>query len=307
MAKKQKMTSRLRELLARPGMVVAPGCYDALTARIIERTGFDAAYASGAYIAWSIGLPDQGMTTLTEVVQRATYIADSVNIPVIIDGDTGFGHPINTQRLIRELERAGIAGVHIEDQEVPKRCGHLAGKRLVPLEEHATRIRAASDARSDPDFVIVARIDAIAVEGFDRAIERAKAYVEAGADMVFFDGIETVEQLREAVKRLPDTMHFVHPSEGGKTPFLSAQEFEALGYKTAIYIPGNIRAGFKMMIRVLQELKEKGTTAALSDLIPTLPEQFEWNLGGDREVMDLINKYSVEQRDDAFWWRKQQS
>ena len=188
-------TTRLRELLAADGLIVAPFILNALHARIAESVGFNAVYMTGAGTSAEKGFPDVGMLTMTEMVTNARYIANAVDIPVICDADTGYGNALTTQRTVREYESAGVAGIHIEDQVFPKKCGFFEGKQVVPMEEHVQKIRAALDARRDPDFVIIARCDAYAVTGWEDTVRRCKAYREAGADMVFVDGIKSVEDL----------------------------------------------------------------------------------------------------------------
>ena len=190
-----KATKQLRELLARPGAIMAPGVADALNARLVKRHGFEAVYMTGAgTTAVRLGMPDVGLLTATEMIDNAGRIAEASGLPLIADADNGYGGVLNVRRTIQGYERAGVAGVHLEDQVIPKRCGHLAGKQLVPVDEAVAKIRAAADARTDPDFVLIARTDAIAVEGFDAALERAAKYREAGADVLFVEA-PNAEQL----------------------------------------------------------------------------------------------------------------
>src|ERR1043165_2326895 len=190
----QRPAARLRELLSRPGCIVAPGVADALVARLVELEGFDAVYMTGFGTSLTrLGQPDVGLLTATEMVANAARLADAGDIPLVADADTGYGNPINTRRTIRDYERAGVAGVHIEDQVWPKRCGHLAGKRVIPTAEMVAKIRAACDARIDADFTIIARCDAIAMEGLEAALERGKKYREAGADMLFIEAARSEE------------------------------------------------------------------------------------------------------------------
>ena len=195
----ERMTTRLRALLARPGCIVAPGVADGLAARLVAMGGFDAVYMTGFGTSITrLGMPDVGLLTATEMIDNASRIVDASELPVIADADTGYGNPINTRRTIRDYEKAGVAGVHIEDQSWPKRCGHLAGKKVIPVGEMVAKIKAACDARRDADFVIITRTDAIAVEGIDAAIERGERYREAGADMLFIEapvGREQVERV----------------------------------------------------------------------------------------------------------------
>ena len=230
-----KATTRLRQLLARPGLVMAPGVSDALMARLVAKHGFEAIYMTGAGTsAVRLGMPDVGLMTLGEMADNAQHIAEASGLPLISDADDGYGGVLNVQRTVRSYERAGVAAIHIEDQQWPKRCGHLSGKTLIPAEEMAAKVRAACDARSDPDFVIIARTDALAVEGFEGALARAKAYEAAGADMIFLEAPRTVEQIAQIPKTLKTPALF-NMASSGKTPFLNRTEIERLGFKLAIY------------------------------------------------------------------------
>ena len=228
--------ARLRALLAAPDMVVAPGAYDAITARLVEQAGFPAVYMTGAGTSAARGFPDYGLLTLTEMAENAGILARSIAMPLIADADTGYGNELNVTRTVREFESRGVAAIHLEDQVSPKRCGHLDGKAVIPRDEFLSKIRAAVAARRDPDFVIIARTDARAVIGFDEAIARAKASLEAGADMVFVEAVETQEEMAAVPKRVggPCLLNIV---PGGKTPVPSLAEAQALGYRLAI-LPG---------------------------------------------------------------------
>jgi methylisocitrate lyase len=258
-------TTRLRQLIAQPGIIVAPGAADALVAKLIEEAGFPAVYITGAGIAnTQLGLPDIGLTTMTEVVQQAGRIAQAVSIPCIADADTGYGNPIGVMRTVREYERAGLAGLHIEDQVMPKRCGHFTGKQVVPMEEMIKKIEAAVYARTDPDFVIVARTDARAVNDLDDAIARAKAYRAAGADMIFVEAPQSVEELRRVAQEV-DAPLWANMVEGGKTPLLPARELEAMGYKLVIHANTLARIAAKAIQDALVVLKRDGWTQNLLD------------------------------------------
>jgi 2-methylisocitrate lyase-like PEP mutase family enzyme len=227
---------RLRSLLRGDGMVIAPGAYDCITARLIEQAGFNAAYMTGAGTAATLGYPDYGLITMSEMVENAGRIATAVGVPVIADADTGYGNELNVVRTVREYEKRGVAGIHIEDQGFPKRCGHLDDKVIVPLDEYLPKIRAAAAAKRDPDFLIIARTDARAGLGFEEAVRRANAALEAGADMAFIEAPQTLEEVA-AVPRLvkgPCLLNIVH---AGKTPDLPLDDAERLGYKLAI-VPG---------------------------------------------------------------------
>jgi 2-methylisocitrate lyase-like PEP mutase family enzyme len=227
---------RLRELLSRGRMVVAPGVYDGITARAVERAGFEVVYMTGAGTAAALGYPDYGLATMTEMVENAARIAAAVSVPLIADADTGYGNELNVVRTVREHERRGVAAIHLEDQVFPKRCGHLDAKRVIGAEEFFSKIRAAASARSNPDFVIIARTDARAVDGFDQAIRRANGALEAGADVAFVEAPETLDEVRDVPQRVrgPCLLNYVL---GGKTPALDLDAAETMGYRVAI-VPG---------------------------------------------------------------------
>jgi len=228
--------ARFRELMRRDGLVVAPGAYDCITARLIERAGFDAVYMTGAGTAARFGYPDFGLVTMSEMVMNAGQIAASVALPVIADADSGYGNELNVVRTVREYEARGVAGIHIEDQGFPKKCGHLDGKEIVPREDWLAKLRAAVSARHDPDFMIIARTDARAVAGFDEAVARGNAALTAGADMVFLEAPQTIEEVA-SVPRLVKGPCLLNVVRGGKTPDLDLGEAERMGYKLAI-LPG---------------------------------------------------------------------
>jgi 2-methylisocitrate lyase-like PEP mutase family enzyme len=228
--------ARFRELLRRDGMVVAPGAYDCITARLIERAGFDAVYMTGAGTAATLGYPDFGIVTMSEMVANAGRIAAAVALPVIADADTGYGNELNVVRTVREYETVGVAGIHIEDQGFPKKCGHLDDKEIVPREDWLAKIRAAATARHSPDFLIIARTDARAVAGFDEAIARANLAIAAGADMAFVEAPQTLEEVA-ALPRLVNGPCLLNVVRGGKTPDVDLREAEIMGYKLAI-VPG---------------------------------------------------------------------
>jgi len=252
----------LRAGLASGNLMQAPGAFAPLVALEIEARGFEAVYISGAVLAADLGLPDIGLTTLTEVAQRAHQIARVTDLPAIVDLDTGFGEPINAARSIRMMEEQGLAGCHIEDQVNPKRCGHLDNKSVVDTAEMARRVRAAAEARRDPDFVLIARTDARAVEGLDRAIDRMKAYVDAGADMIFPEALENPAEF-EAVRKALTVPLLANMTEFGKSPLLSKTELEALGYNLAIYPVTTMRLAMHAVGEGLSELRANGTQAAL--------------------------------------------
>lgn len=266
-------TTRLRQLIAQPGIIIAPGAADALVAKLIEEAGFPCVYITGAGIAnTQLGLPDIGLTTLTEVVGQAGNIAQAVKVPCIADADTGYGNPIGVIRTVRAYERAGLAGLHLEDQVMPKRCGHFSGKQVVPLEEMVKKIEAAVYARTDPDFVIVARTDARAVNGMEDAVARAKAYRAAGADMIFLEAPQTVDELRRVPQEI-DAPHWANMVEGGKTPMLTHKELEELGFKLVIHANSLARIAAKAIQDALVTLKTDGSTANLLDRMITWQER----------------------------------
>src|SRR5258707_14287957 len=237
-------TKRFRELIA-ASPVMLPGVPNAAMARQAERVGFEAVYVSGAGLAnATAGVPDIGLLTLTEVVRLAGYIAKAVKIPAIVDADTGFGGSENAARTIRELEAAGLAGCHIEDQEFPKRCGHLSGKSLVDVEEMTERIKAAVAARRDPDFMIIARTDARAVEDFDRTVDRAQRYMEAGADAIFPEALQSAEEFRDFASQI-DLPLLANMTEFGKSPLLSFRDLARFGYRMVIFPQSAFRVSMK--------------------------------------------------------------
>jgi 2-methylisocitrate lyase-like PEP mutase family enzyme len=249
--------SRLRQLLRCDGMLVAPGAYDCITAKTIAQAGFDAVYMTGAGTAATLGYPDYGLVTMSEMADNAGRLASAVDVPVIADADTGYGNELNTTRTVREYERRGVAGLHIEDQGFPKKCGHLDNKVIVPLDEYLAKIRAAVAARQNPEFVIIARTDARAVLGLDEAIKRANAALDAGADMAFVEAPQTLEEVT-AVPRLVKGPCLLNVVWRGKTPDIGFDDGEKAGYKLAI-VPGLL---FKAVIGVcdalLAELKTQG-------------------------------------------------
>jgi len=288
------MTKRLRELLARPKVLMAPGAADALTARLIAKHGFEAIYMTGAgTTAVRLGMPDVGLLTMNEMVDNARSIADASQLPLIADADTGYGGPVNVQRTVRAYERAGVAGIHIEDQQWPKRCGHLAGKSLIPAEEMAAKIRAGIDAKLDPDFVLIARTDALAVEGFERAMERCRLYEEAGADMIFLEAPSKMEHLAAIPKafRKPTLYNM---ASSGKTPFLPADEIQKLGFKVIIYPNFALLSAITAINKTLTELKAKGTPAGIVHDIASFQDFF--NLVGMKEVQEAEAKYGVDEK-----------
>lgn len=279
---------RLRECLAR-GTIAVPGAFNAAVARLIERTGFEACYISGAGLSNSAGLPDVGLLTLTEVAAHAGFIAGAVALPCLCDADTGFGEAGNVARTVAEFERAGLAGMHLEDQEFPKKCGHLEGKRLISVEAMEDKIRTAVAARGDPDFLIIARTDARAVEGMEAAVERARRYLRAGAEAIFPEALESREefdgfarQVREGGGEAAGTCRsdvqgpwlMANMTEFGKTPYLTLDEFAALEYRIVIFPLTAFRVMLRAVAAALEELKRSGTQRDLLDRMMTRKELY---------------------------------
>jgi 2-methylisocitrate lyase-like PEP mutase family enzyme len=263
----------LQDLVRRKKPVLLPGAANALTARVIEELGFEAIYVTGAGVTNTfLGMPDIGLISVTELAEHVRAMRDAVALPLIVDADTGFGNAINVGRTVRLLERSGANAIQFEDQEFPKRCGHFSGKSVVPRAEMVQKIRAAVDARTDADLMIVARTDAIAVNGFDDAVERAQAYIEAGADMTFVEAPRTAEQIAEMPKRLrvPQLINIV---AGGLTPMLGLDELERMGYSLVLYANAALQASLAGMQNVLGHLKAQGSLRGVEDRLATFAER----------------------------------
>ena len=269
-----RRTTQFRRLLKDKKLLVAPGAFDGLSARLIERTGFPLIYVTGGGIARSMGYPDLGLLTMSEVISRVKNIVDVTNIPVLADADTGYGNALNVMRAVREFEAVGVAGIHIEDQVTPKKCGHYEGKSLVPKEEMMKKIEAAREARTDPDFVIIARTDARAVEGLERAIERGKRYAEAGADMIFIEAPQSIDEIKKIAKSIAAPL-LINMFKGGKTPLVPMKELEAMGYRVVI-VPSPLQlAAVHTMKELLQVLKREGTIESFSERMISFKERDE--------------------------------
>ena len=252
-----------------------PGVFNAPVAMLAERTGFEALYISGAgLINGTAGYPDIGLLGMEEVVREAGYIARAVEIPAICDADTGFGEALQVMRTVQAFERAGLAGIHLEDQQAPKRCGHLEGKTLISTEEMQRKLAAAAAARENPDFALIARCDARAVEGFDAAVERGRRYLESGADAIFIEALETEEEFGRYADLVQGPL-LANMTEFGKTPDLTAQQFGDLGYRMVIFPMTAFRVMMKAVEGVLAELKERGTPSALKDRMQTRRELYD--------------------------------
>ena len=266
-------SERLKAIFAKREATIIPGAPNALFARVTEDLGYDSVYVTGAGIAnMHLGVPDIGLVTLSELADHVRAIVDAVSIPVLVDGDTGFGNPINMARTVRMIERAGAAGLQVEDQVFPKKCGHFAGKEVVSLDEMVQKIRAAVDTRVDGNFQIVARTDAIAVEGFASAMERAHAYIEAGADATFVEAPVNAEQLARIARELsvPQIVNVVH---GGKTPPLPREELAAMGFAATLYANAALQGALLAVIEVLGSLRDHGSLQQVSDRLASFDER----------------------------------
>jgi 2,3-dimethylmalate lyase len=276
-----RITTQLRRMLNEPGIIVAPGAYDGISARLIERHGFKAVYMTGAGTAASaLGQADLGLTTLTEMAAHAGHIASCISLPLIADADTGYGNPLNVIRTVREYERAGVAALHLEDQVFPKKCGHIAGKAVIPMKEFAEKIRAAAENRTDPDFVIIARTDARAVNGIDDAIERGLCYREAGADVIFVEAPTSRDEIERVAREIKAPL-LSNQVPGGKTPGLTVTELEKLGYKMVIFPVVSLMSATLAIESALAKLKERGT---------------DWHDGPVLSPMDIFQRVGID------WW-----
>ena len=273
--------------------IMIPGAFNALAAKQAERLGFEAVYLSGGALSagWA-GLPDVGLLTLTEFAEQAAVLARATSLPLLCDADTGFGEPINVERTVRLFEQAGAAGIHLEDQVLPKRCGHLSGKALIGAGEMAAKVRAAVAARRDPDFVLVARTDARSVEGFDAAVGRARAYLEAGADMIFPEALESAEEFARFAEAVPGAPLLANLTEFGRGPLLDFADLAAMGYRGVLYPLTAFRAAMHAAGTALAELRDLGTQRGLLDRMQTRAELY-----------DLLGYTAWEARDRAYFSR----
>jgi carboxyvinyl-carboxyphosphonate phosphorylmutase len=268
-------------MLREPGIIVAPGAYDGFSARLIEAAGFKAVYMTGAGTAAShLGQPDLGLATMTEMATHAAHLASCISLPLIADADTGYGNALNVVRTVREYERAGVAGLHLEDQVAPKKCGHIAGKQVIPAKEFADKIRAATEYRTDPDFVVIARTDARAVTGLDDAIERGNLYAEAGADLVFVEAPVSEEEI-ERIARDVKAPLLANMVAGGRTPGLTVSALERLGFKLVIFPAVCMGAAITATEQALERLKATGT---------------DWHDGPVLSPMDIFKRVGFD------WW-----
>jgi len=264
-----RKTTLLRELILAPEILIMPGAHDSLVARIIEQAGFQAV-TLGGYPATAnlLGKPDVSLLSMTEMVEYTRRICGAVDLPVFTDGDTGYGNVTNVYRTVKEMERAGAAGMFIEDQVFPKRCGHMEGKQVIPAEEMVAKIKAALDARSDPDFILMARTDALAVHGIDEAIRRGNLYRKAGADLIFVEAPQTIEDMKR-INREIEAPTLANNVEGGKSPLLTAKELESIGYNVVVFPIASTYCIAKAVTDLMRELREKGTTQSFLDRMIT--------------------------------------
>lgn len=285
-------STKLRKILKRPGILTLPGIYDCFTARIAVAAGFEALHMTGSGVSTAlIGMPDIGLLTMPEITNNAARIVAAVNVPVIADADTGYGNALNIIRTIQEYERAGVAGVHIEDQVAPKKCGHMEGKRLVSADEMVGKIKAAIYARKNSDFLIIIRTDARSVIGFDEAVRRGKIYAEAGADMIYGEALESREEFVDFAKALKhlNVPLFADSTEWGKGPLIPAADLEAMGYKIVIFSSATFRVVHKAVADLMEELKSKSTQIDYLDRMKTRQETYE--LLRYPEFIELENQF----------------
>jgi methylisocitrate lyase len=269
--------------------VAVPGVFNALVARMAERARFEAIYLSGAALSSASGMPDIGLLSMGELVEQARVIAAACSLPLLVDADTGFGGPLNVERAVKELGRAGAAAIQLEDQQLPKRCGHLSGKSLVSSEEMEQKIRAAVGARLDPDFAIVARTDARGVEGFEAAVERARRYLAAGADVIFPEALESLDEFA-GFRRAVEAPLLANMTEFGRSPLLSIGQLDELGYRIALFPVTALRAAMKAAERTLEEISRSGSQEELLDSMQTRAELYE-----------LLGYEGYETRDRAYF------
>ena len=284
--------TRLRELLADPAPLVAPGAYDALSARLVEQAGFEAVYMTGfGTSASQLGRPDVGLLSGAEMVDQVRRLVEAVDRPVIADADTGYGNAINVIRTVRAYEQAGVAALHLEDQVMPKKCGHMSGKVVIPAEEMVGKIRAAVDARRDPELVLIARTDAAAVHGLDDAIARARAYAEAGADVLFVEAPTSEDAIARVASELGDVAPLVFNwAEGGRTPPIPLERIAELGFSLVIYPIATLLAATAAVRSVLQTIATDGSPITAMDALPTFDEFTD--LIGLPEVQALEARYA---------------
>ena len=281
---------RLREMLARPEPLLAPGAYDSLSARLIEQAGFEVVYMTGFGTSASLlGRPDVGLLSFGEMVDNARRIAHAVDVPVIADADDGYGSPINVIRTVQEYEAAGVAAIHIEDQVAPKKCGHMQNKHVVEADEMVQKVRAAVEARRSDDFLIIARTDARAVEGLDRALERARRYREAGADVLFVEAPESEDEVVAVAKAFPGVPLLLNWAEGGKTPPLSRERLQELGYSLILFPLSALFLATHAMRESLVQLRMHGSPLPIME-----------RLTGFQEFLDITGLPEIQELDRRF-------
>ncbi len=299
MSKKEKF----QQLLQRPETFILPGAFDAMTARLVEESGFEAIYVTGAGISNAqLGWADVGLTTLSEIAQVVSWMADVTNVPLIVDADTGFGNAVNMQRTVKLLERAGAAAIQIEDQVMPKKCGHFNGKEVISTEEMVGKIKAALDARQDEQFAIIARTDALAVYGFDEAIRRANAYKEAGAHAIFVEAPKELEQIAQIPKLVTDIPLILNLVEGGKTPLVTKEEAQRMGYKIVLCANTVLRGAIKGVKDALAVLKRDESQVNIDPYICSWEERQQ--LFKLHEIKKLEEKYSEKSESGEREWVK---
>ena len=289
---KRRKPPQLAEMVRGPEPILAPGAYDALSARMIEQAGFPAVYMTGFGTSASLlGRPDVGLLTMSQMVDNARRIAQAVELPVIADADTGYGNPLNVIRTVQEYELAGVSAIHIEDQAMPKKCGHMENKQVVPTAEMTAKIHAAVEARRSNDFLIIARTDARAVEGLDSALRRAKAYREAGADILFIEAPQDKEEVAQVARAFPDVPLLFNWAEGGKTPPMPLQQLKELGYRIVIFPISALLVAAKAIRAALAEIKTEGTPARI---FPDRTSFQEFNeMIGLAEIQQLERRFAT--------------
>lgn len=286
-----KKTEKFQQLLKNPRTFILPGAFDGMTARIIDEAGFPAIYATGAGISNAqLGWADVGLTTATEIAQVVSWMADVTNIPIVVDADTGFGNAINMQRTVKMLERAGAAAIQIEDQVMPKKCGHFNGKSVISKEEMIGKIKAALDARLDDNLAIIARTDAVGVYGIEEALERANAYKEAGAHAIFVEAPTDLEQLLRIPKEVPGIPHIINLVEGGKTPLVSRSEAQEMGFQIMLCANTALRGAIKGAVEAISLLQQEETQKNMNDFICSWEQRQQ--LFKLKEIQQLELQYS---------------
>jgi carboxyvinyl-carboxyphosphonate phosphorylmutase len=290
--------SQLRALLAEPEIILAPGAYDALSARLIEAAGFPAVYMTGFGTSASLlGRPDVGLLTMPEMVENARRIVEAVSVPVIADADTGYGNPINVIRTVQAYERAGVAAIHIEDQVAPKRCGHMEGKQVIPADEMVEKVRTAVAARRSPDFTIIARTDARAVEGLESAIDRARRYYQAGADVLFVEALQSEEEIEAVARALPDAPLLFNWLEGGKTPPVDLERLRKWRFRITIFPISALLVATRAIQEALAQIKQAGTPLPILEELPRFNEFTD--LIGLPEIRELEQRFQPRGDDGA--------